>query len=397
MYKNILKNKTIRRLSLVQFIVYFGAWFSNVAIYTLILEFGVSPIVNAMVVATYSLPAIFLAPLSGSLVDKLDFKKFMITLMGVEFVMTLMYMLISDISDVWLLMIFIFIRMTAASLFFTAEMSLLPQVVTGDELREANELHSIIWSVSYALGMAIGGVATNMFGTHNVFLIDAFLFLVGIYLFSSIHIKEVKKKVEPFIDMIKNGFLYIKNHHLIFHLMLLHAVVALTSIDALINLLTDFHYKYIIAIPLAIGWINATRALALMVGPLVIGKYVNKKNLHFVMFMQGVIFILWAIVEHDFYISLISMFAVGFLTTTLWSYTYTMLQEQTEQKFLGRVVAYNDMVFMVVSVSTTMFIGVASKHGVALSSITVTIGLGFIMTGFYYIWFKRRYLESKGD
>jgi predicted MFS family arabinose efflux permease len=179
--------------------------------------------------------------------------------------------------------------------------------------------------------------------------------------------------------------------------MLLHAVVALTSIDALINLLTDFHYKYIIAIPLAIGWINATRALALMVGPLVIGKYVNKKNLHFVMFMQGVIFILWAIVEHDFYISLISMFAVGFLTTTLWSYTYTMLQEQTEQKFLGRVVAYNDMVFMVVSVSTTMFIGVASKHGVALSSITVTIGLGFIMTGFYYIWFKRRYLESKGD
>ena len=397
MYKDILKNKTIRRLSIVQFIVYFGAWFSNVAIYTLIIEFGVTPMVNAMVVATYSLPAIFLAPLSGSLVDKLQFKKFMITLMGVELVMTLMYMIISDISDVWLLMIFIFIRMTAASLFFTAEMSLLPQVVTGDELREANELHSIIWSVSYALGMAIGGVATNMFGTHNVFLIDAFLFLVGIYLFSSIHIKKVKKKFEPFTEMIKNGFLYIKNHHLIFHLMLLHASVALTSIDALINLLTDFHYKYIIAIPLAIGWINATRAFALMVGPLVIGKYVNKKNLHLVMFIQGVIFTVWAMVEHNFYISLISMFAVGFLTTTLWSYTYTMLQEQTEQKFLGRVVAYNDMVFMLVSVSTTMFIGIASKNGISLSTITVMIGLGFIMTGFYYIWFKRKYLESESN
>jgi len=107
MYKDILKNKTIRRLSIVQFIVYFGAWFSNVAIYTLIIEFGVTPMVNAMVVATYSLPAIFLAPLSGSLVDKLQFKKFMITLMGVELVMTLMYMIISDISDVWLLMILV--------------------------------------------------------------------------------------------------------------------------------------------------------------------------------------------------------------------------------------------------------------------------------------------------
>ncbi len=245
--------------------------------------------------------------------------------------------------------------------------------------------------------MAIGGVATNMFGTHNVFLIDAFLFLVGIYLFSSIHIKKVKKKFEPFTEMIKNGFLYIKNHHLIFHLMLLHASVALTSIDALINLLTDFHYKYIIAIPLAIGWINATRAFALMVGPFVIGRYVNKKNLHLVMFIQGVIFTVWAMVEHNFYISLISMFAVGFLTTTLWSYTYTMLQEQTEQKFLGRVVAYNDMVFMLVSVSTTMFIGIASKNGISLSTITVMIGLGFIMTGFYYIWFKRKYLESESN
>jgi len=392
MYKTILKNPTIRRLSLVQFIVYFGAWFSNVAIYTLILEFGVSPMVNALVVATYSLPAIFLAPLSGSLVDKLAFKKFMIVLMMVEFLMTLSYMLIVDISQVWLLMVFIFIRMSAASLFFTAEMSLLPQVVSGEELRVANELHSIIWSVSYALGMAIGGVATDMFGTHKVFLIDAFLFLVGIYLFSSIHIKEVKKKVEPFLDMVKNGFLYIKNHRLILRLMFLHAVVALTSIDALINLLTDFHYKYVIAIPLAIGWINATRAIALMVGPLVIGKYVDEKNLHLVMFMQGVIFILWAMVEHDFYFSLFSMFAVGFLTTTLWSYTYTMLQNRTEQEFLGRVVAYNDMVFMTVSVLTTMFIGVASKNGISLSFITLTIGLGFIMTGFYYLWFKRKYL-----
>jgi MFS family permease len=87
----------------VQFIVYFGAWFSNVTIYTLILEFRVSPRVNALVVATYSLPAIFLAPLSGSLVDKLAFKKFMIVLMMVEFIMTLSYMLIVDISQVWLL------------------------------------------------------------------------------------------------------------------------------------------------------------------------------------------------------------------------------------------------------------------------------------------------------
>lgn len=392
MYKELLKNPIIRRLSMVQFIAYFGSWFSNVAIYTLILEFGVSPLVNALVVATYALPAIILAPISGAIVDKLPFKRFMITLLGIELVMTLMYLLIVDLSDVWLLILFIFIRMTAASLFFTAEMSLLPQVVSSTELKQANELHSIIWSSTYALGMAVGGVATNWLGTTQVFLIDAFLFLVAIALFTSIKIDVVKKKSEALSSMIKDGFMYLKNHHLVLHLILLHSVVALTSIDALVNLLTDVHYKYVIAIPLALGLINGTRALALMIGPLFIGKLVNSKNLHKVLMIQGFMFILWSFIEHNFYMSLIGMFAVGFFTTTLWSYTYTLIQEQTQPEYLGRVVAYNDMVFMIVSIATTMFIGVASKYGVPLSIITVMIGLGFIFVSFYYLWFKRRYL-----
>ncbi|MCH9813232.1 MAG: MFS transporter [Epsilonproteobacteria bacterium] len=400
MYKEVLQNPTIRRLSIVQFVAYFGAWFSNVAIYTLILEFGVTPIINALVVAMYSLPAILLAPMSGAIVDKLPYKRFMIILLGIELLMTLMYLLVSDISDVWLLMLFIFIRMSAASLFFTAEMSLLPQVVSGEALKRTNELHSIIWSVTFALGMAVGGVATNMLGTSNVFLIDALLFLIAILLFSRIEVRVVKKKSEALGQMIKDGYHYIRSNHMVIHLMLLHSAVALTTMDALVNLLTDYHYKYIIAIPLAIGWINATRAIALMVGPFVIGKIVNTKNLHKVLLVQGLMFILWAFIEHDFYLSLIGMFFVGFFTTTLWSFTYTLIQENSDQKYLGRVVAYNDMIFMIVAVLVTMFIGVASKLGMPLSLITIMIGVGFILTSFYYRWFIKAYpeiLKPKGD
>ncbi len=384
MYKNILKNPLIRRLSIVQFIAYFGAWFSNVAIYTLILEFGVTPMVNALVVSMYALPAIILAPISGAIVDKLPYKRFMITLLGIELIMTLMYLVISDISDVWLLMLFIFIRMSAASLFFTAEMSMLPQIVSGDDLKKANELHSIIWSVTFALGMALGGIATNLFGVYTVFIIDAFLFLIAIFIFMTIKIDVVKRKTLSLSLMIKDGFVYIKNHKIIIHLILLHSVVALTMIDALVNLLTDFYYKYVIAIPLAIGLINGIRALALMIGPFFIGNLVNSKNLHKILILQGVMFIIWAFIQDNFYMSLIGMFAVGFFTTTLWSYTYTMIQEHTKSEYLGRVVAYNDMIFMSVSVATTMFIGVASNYGVPLSFITAVIGFGFILTSFYY-------------
>ena len=393
MYRTILKNPTIRRLSIVQFIAYFGAWFSHVAIYTLVLEFGVSSVMMALVVAMYSLPAIVLAPVSGAIVDKLPYKKFMIVLLGIELVMTLMYLLILDVSDIWLLMLFIFIRMTAASLFFTAEMSLLPKIVSGTQLKQANELHSIIWSVTFALGMALGGLATHWFGIYKVFLIDAFLFAAAILVFAFIRIDEIKKSSEPLYHMIKEGFSYIKNHHFVLHLMLLHSVVALTSIDALVNLLADFHYKHIIAIPLAIGWMNATRAIALMIGPFFIGKIISTKNLHIILLLQGAAFIFWAMIEHNFYMSLVGMFFIGFFMTTLWSFTYTLIQEHTKQNYLGRVVAYNDMIFMVVAVLTTMFIGVASKFGMPLWIITIMIGLGFIFSSLYYLWLKRKYSE----
>ncbi len=119
MYKKILQNPLIFRLSLVQLVAYFGAWFSNVAIYTMILEFGVDPLTNAIVVSMYALPAL-LAPLSGAIVDKFEFKRFMIMMLMIELAMTLFYLTIGDISQVPLLMFFIFVRMTAASLFFQA-------------------------------------------------------------------------------------------------------------------------------------------------------------------------------------------------------------------------------------------------------------------------------------
>ncbi len=397
MYKQILKNPLIRRLSMVQLIAYFGSWFSSVAIYTMILQFEVDPITNALVISMFSLPAL-LAPISGAIVDKFEFKHFMIGMLSVEMIMTILFLTISDISQIPLLMFFIFIRMMAAFLFFNAEMSLLPQVVKGDELKTANELHSIIWSVTFALGMAIGGISVDKIGVYNTFIIDVVLLLIAIILFTTIKFEIKKETHESIAVLIKEGFKYLRGHTGLLHLIILHSTIAITSFDALVNLLTDTTYKYIIAIPLAIGWLNGLRALGLMIGPLFISKIVNHTNLHKFLFIQGFVIIIWAFIEHNFYMSLLMMFFIGFFTTTLWSYTYTLIQTHTEAKYLGRVVAYNDMVFMIVAILVTMFIGTAFKLGLSLMMITIMLGVGFIAAGVYYLWFKKKFtdfLESK--
>ncbi|WP_121628062.1 MFS transporter [Poseidonibacter antarcticus] len=378
------QHKVIRDLSLVQFIAYFGAWFSNVAIYTMLVNFGSSGLTIALVTAMHFLPAVLIAPFSGAIIDRFKIKPLMLTLLLVEFVMTLLFLTIENQSQVWLLMVFIFIRMSAASIFFSTEMSLLAKLLKGEALQKANEIHSIIWSFCYAAGMAVSALIVNYIGIKAAFIVDSLFFITAFLVFVRIDFVVKASEVQDKIfKLIKDGFIYIKENKVIMHLIVLHASVGITSFDTLITLLAKNEYKYVISVPLAIGISNATRAVALMIGPFLISKYINRNNLHYLLVFQGITIILWGLTQFNFYISLISMFLVGLFTTVLWSYTYALLQDKCDEKYLGRVISYNDMFFMISCIVTTLFIGLMASL-TSLDIITVLLGLAFIVFAYYY-------------
>ncbi len=384
MYLKILKNPLFFRLSLVQLLVYFGSFFTGVAIYTLVLNFQATPVQNALIVASFSIPGLF-GVINGSLVDKFNLQTFMRICLIFEMLFTSLFLTITNPSQIYLLMLFIIFRMSMAFLFFTSQMSLFPQIAKDeDELKTLNELHSIIWSSTYAIGMSLGGVVVNYFGVYNTIKLDIALFVVAIFLFFSIKFNLKQKKKQKLSHLIIGGFRYLKKNPLLLKLMLLHSSVALTSFDTIINLLTDINYKNIIAIPLAIGFLNGTRAFALMIGPLFVSKYVNKLNLHIFLSLQGFIIIIWSFLKDNFYLSLAWMLVLGFLTTTLWSYTYTMIQTKTKKEYLGRVVAYNDTIFMSVGIVVSYFSGYFYQIGFSLQSIIMILGILFILFGYYY-------------
>ncbi|MBU1642343.1 MFS transporter, partial [bacterium] len=119
-YLNLLrKEPLLRRLSLIQLIAYFGAWFSNVAIYTLLIELNVSAGIIAMTAALHFLPGVLQAPFSGVLIDKIAPKRLMVLLMSIEIVATLPLMLVDNVSLLWLLFVLVFVRMGASSFYFT--------------------------------------------------------------------------------------------------------------------------------------------------------------------------------------------------------------------------------------------------------------------------------------
>ncbi len=391
-YIELLNSHTLlRRLSTIQLISYFGAWFSNVAIYTLLINMEVSASIVAFVAMLHFLAGVVQAPFSGSIIDSVPPKRLMLILIGVEIIATISLVFINTIADLPFLYVLIFFKMAAASFYFTTEMSLLPKVLDGDKLQKANELHSIIWSISYTLGMAISGFVVYIFGIKLAFVLDALMFILAFKLLWGLEISvRMQKAKENFLSMMKDTFIYVKKTPKALHLMLVHSFVGLTAFDALVALMVDTYYASIIATSLALGLLHSSRAIGLVIGPVVLGKWINNKRLIYIFVFQGLSVWLWAFMMENFYLSLLASVVVGFFTTTLWSYTYTLLQKNIEEKYYGRIVAYNDMLFLSSAAFTSYMIGFLATHDFSLETIAIIMGVAFMIGGIYYAWVLKR-------
>ncbi len=392
-YWNLLAlEPLLARLSLIQLIAYFGAWFSNVAIYTLLIQLHVNASTIAFVAALHFFAGVLQAPLSGVIIDRISPKKLMIFLTITEILATVSLISIDDVSKLGWLYLLVFIRMGAASFQFTVEMSLLPKIVEGKALQYANEIHSIIWSFSYTFGMALGGAVVYYIGTTYAFLLDALLFLVVLSLVLMLKIEiEIKKNSERFLTMMGDAFRYIQREPIVMHLMLLHAVVGFTAFDALVVLSVEHYYSSVVAVSLGIGLVNAFRAIGLTVGPLLLGEWVNLHRLKFLLIAEALAIIFWGIVIEHFYLSLMASVLVGLVTTTLWSYTYTLLQEHTHYDYYGRVVAYNDMIFLATGGLVSLLIGFLVDQQFGLGVIASLLGSAFGIAALYYTWIRSHY------
>ncbi len=384
------EEKVFRQLSIIQLISYFGAWFSNVAIYTLLIELHVLASIVGFVAMLNFLAGVIQAPLSGPVIDRMSPKKLMLILIAVEITATVSLIFVTRLSDLLLLYVLIFFKMAAASFYFTTEMSLLPKILHGSKLQRANELHSIIWSLSYTLGMAVSGFVVYWFGIKTAFLLDAFMFVIAFGLLFKTEIKiEMLHIEENIFLMMKETFVYLKREPKALHLMLIHSFVGLTAFDALVALMVDEYYASILAASLALGLLHSARAVGLVIGPVIIGKWITNQRLIYVFIAQGLAVWLWAFVMHNFYLSLAASVVVGFFTTTLWSYSYTLLQKNIDAKYYGRIVAYNDMLFLSSAAFTSYMIGFLATHSFSLELITAIMGSGFFIGAIYYKYVLR--------
>ena len=175
-------NRNFRLLWFAQIVSELGDWFYSVAILSFLLELTGSAQLVASAFLTQVLPQTLIAPAAGAINDRISRKKVMIFADLARAVIVFSMLLVRSRSTLWLLFTLLLCETLCWGMFEPGRSAVIPNIVTTEELPAANALSSTTWSVNFAIGAAVGGMALVAFGRETVFVLNSLSFLGSAWL-----------------------------------------------------------------------------------------------------------------------------------------------------------------------------------------------------------------------
>ncbi len=180
MIKLLRANADLRWLFIAQVISFMGDWFTFVAVTGIIKDATDSEFLVSLSYVSFTLPAFLASPIAGPVVDRFDRRRLLLVVSAVQAVAALGLLTASG-SMIWPLFVFQGVISALAAFIKPAIDAGVPNLARDpDELRTANALFGSTWGVMLAVGAAVGGVFSEVFGRRAAFLADAVSFAVAL-------------------------------------------------------------------------------------------------------------------------------------------------------------------------------------------------------------------------
>jgi MFS family permease len=183
-------NRNFRRLWMAQIVSEVGDWFYSLAIYTLLLQLTGRAGSVALALVLQVLPQTFMGPAAGVVNDRVRRKHVMIAADLVRMVIVFAMLLVRSRAMVWLVYPLLLLETIMAAFFEPARSSVIPNITTREDLVVANTLSSTTWSMNLLLGAALGGLVAALLGRDAVFVLNAASFLASALLIKGMHFAE---------------------------------------------------------------------------------------------------------------------------------------------------------------------------------------------------------------
>lgn len=302
-------------------------------------------LLTGVVAAFNGLPSIILGLFSGIITDHISKKKLILIGDVGRGIIVLMIAVLFQIGrlNIYILCLSTVLISTLEIFSSPARRSVLPFLVSKDDLRKENSKNSSGKIISQIIGLSLAGVIINYLGLVTAILIDGITFFSSAILVGKIKLDEEKKtrtKIKIFDDL-KKGFLVIRNERII-----LETTIMATAVNLFIggfNIMILAYCKEVL--------FNNSQGQSLIntlsvVGILVISSYFSytkrvvnlEKTIRLGFYGLGISLLLFGICRNNIAAYLIAIF-YGMATGCITVSSVTILHHNIPLQHMGKVMA----------------------------------------------------------
>jgi predicted MFS family arabinose efflux permease len=406
-YVQLLRgNHDFRNLFVGQLVSQTGDWFNSVALFTLLLSLTGSGEAVGYILIIKLLPSFFVGPLAGVVVDRFNRKAVMIIADVVRGFLVLGFLLVQRPEQVWIVYALAAIEVVVSTFFDPAKSAAIPNIVSREELISANALSSASWSVTLALGAALGGVVTDAFGRNTAFVVDSLSFFVSAAYISAVRLRSSASKrararhlslgdatgITDFIE----GARYLRTNPRVTAILL---VKSGWGVGGGVLLLLTIYGKQIFPIgrdgAASIGLLYAARGLGALIGPMIAGAITSgaprtmRQAISVAFFLSAAFYLLFAN-SPVLAVALIWVLGAHSGGSIQWVFSTTLLQMSVPDRFLGRVFALEmALLTLTMSVSTYVTGWGVDYPGLGARRMATVMGLAFMVPGVAWLMLQR--------
>ena len=400
-YVRLLRtNRNFRLLWFAQIISEQGDWLYAVAVYSLLLEYTGSAKYVAFAFVLQVLPQFFVSPAAGVINDLLSRKKVMIFADWSRAIIVLCMLLVRGPHLVWLLYTLLFLETILWALFEPGRSAVIPNIAGESELMVANTLSSTTWSFNFAMGFAVGGALAAYFGRDTVFVLNSLSFVLSALLLRRMKFSEPHAENRPPLKArdladfspIKEGIGYVWQDPRLRTTIFVKAGLGVMGANWVLlpifgERIFPIHrsgFSQQQAGMLGMSLLMACRGVGAIIGPVVSGYWAAgiEKRMRL-----GIL--LGYLAAAAGYLMLghapgLAMACAGIIFahaggSTLWVFSSTLLQLQTEDRFRGRVFSAEWALSVVTMSLSSYSAGVLIDRNIAAASVASATGLAVLI------------------
>ena len=401
------RNRNFRLLWYAQIVSEIGDWLYAVSIYSMLLEYTGKAQSIALAVVLQVLPQFFISPAAGILNDRVSRKKVMIFADWMRAGIVFCMIFVRSPQAVPFLYVLLVAETMMWALFEPDHHAVIPNITEGPEVVTANTLSSITWSFNFAVGFAVGGVLAAFFGRETVFVLNAGSFVVSALLIRRMRFTELHAEHLPPLQWhdlfdfspIREGMAYVWRDARLRYTIFVKAGLGLMGANWVIlpifgERIFPIHASGFSAREsgmLGMSLLMACRGMGAIAGPVLSGYWAGHRQsrmrvgilLGFI--AAGLGYVLLGI-SPNLTMACAAIILAHAGGSTLWVFSSSLLQLQTDDRFRGRVFSA-EFAFSVLTMAASSYAaGVLVDRSMPVQQVAILVGTVVAIPALLWAW-----------